>query len=65
VQEEIFRNDPLVSDRDFKESATIGVEFGNLKGTGQRRWMIAFEEDVARAAGETVAECELYLLPLI
>lgn len=30
-------NDPLITAKDLKRSATIGVELGNLKGTGQHR----------------------------
>lgn len=65
VQDSILGSSSLISDRDRKNSATVGCELGNLKGVGQQRWTISSEEDVRRVASEVVAECEATLLPFI
>lgn len=65
VQDSIQENDRLITDKDRKNSATIGCELGNLKGEGQQRWAISAEKDVGPVALQIVAECEATLLPFI
>jgi hypothetical protein len=66
VQEVIIsKDDPLVTDEDRRDSATVGCEFGNLRGTGQHRWTIAREEHVRPVALEIASACEETLLPFI
>ena len=66
VQEVIIsKDDPLITDADRGNSATVGCEFGNLRGTGQHRWTIAREEHVRPVALEITSACEETLLPFI
>jgi hypothetical protein len=65
VQERIQGNDPLVSAKDRKNSATIGCEFGNLTEGGQHRWSVARVEDVPAVAESIVAASGSVLLPFI
>lgn len=46
VERAFHADSSLVSEREKKKTATIGVEFGNLRGTGQHRWTIRDESDV-------------------
>jgi hypothetical protein len=65
VQDVIQDRDNLISEKERKNSATVGAELGNLKGTGQQRWSISSEEDVGPAARAILVECEATLLPFI
>jgi len=65
VQDSIQGGDSLITDKDRKNSATIGCELGNLKGVGQQRWTVSSEEDVSPIASEIAVECEATLLPFI
>jgi hypothetical protein len=61
----IPRDDPLITDADRRNSATVGCELGNLRGTGQHRWTIAREEQVRPVAIEIVSACNETLVPFI
>jgi len=65
VQDAIQDRDGLISASDRKNSATVGSELGNLKGTGQQRWTISSAADVGPVARAMLTECESTLLPFI
>lgn len=50
---------------DGGRGATMGCEYGNLIGAGQRRWFVASGEDVARVAGGIARACEVTLFPFL
>ncbi|MCU1194871.1 hypothetical protein JAK23_04120 [Stenotrophomonas maltophilia] len=59
------KSDRLITDKDRKNSATIGCELGNLTEEGQRRWIVSSHDDVGRVASEIVAACDEWLIPFI
>ncbi|ATS75070.1 hypothetical protein [Xanthomonas citri] len=59
------KDDPLIRKADLERSATIGCELGNWQGSGQRRWTVATEADVASVAFSILAEFDSVALPLI
>ncbi|KKY05700.1 hypothetical protein RM61_23215 [Xanthomonas phaseoli pv. phaseoli] len=59
------KDDPLIRKADLERSATVGCELGNWQGSGQLRWTVATEADVASVASSILAEFDSVALPLI
>jgi hypothetical protein len=55
----------LGSDKEAKQSATIGCEYGRLTGQGQFRWTIASEGDVTPVASAIFNACSMTMIPFL
>lgn len=65
VEDLINRNTLLLSTRDQRRTATMGIELGNLADHRQRRWTLGKREDVEAVASGILHEFEKFGLPYL
>lgn len=65
VQDRIQANDPLVSNADRINSATVGAQLGALSGRGQLRWTVTGDEDIEQAAQSIAESCVATAFPFV